>query len=333
MKTAMKSHNPTAPVVNGAALRLQCPQCSAVLGSLREDEFPPEFLLSCTACRFQLLNEDGIWRALPPLRGEYYNRFIREYQVVREAEGRGSANPEYYFALPYQDLSGHNQEQWAIRARSYRYLERVILPDLEASKPYGMSILDLGAGNGWMSYRLALRGHRPVAVDLAVSEMDGLAAARHYRQKLPRLFPRFQAELDRLPFDDRQFDLAIFNASFHYSENYSETLGEAIRCLRPGGALIIADTAWYSREESGEEMLAERQKAFVERYGFPSDGIRSQEYLTDRRLAALEREFGIVWQRHTPFYGLRWAMRPLVAKLKGKRVPSRFRIYVAEVAR
>jgi SAM-dependent methyltransferase len=333
MRAETKASHSAAAAVSAAELRLQCPQCCAALGSLREDDFPAEFLLSCMTCRFQMLNEDGIWRALPPERAKYFNRFIREYQVVREAEGRGSANPEYYFALPYRDLSGHNQSQWAIRSRSYRFLERTILPPLEVSKPFGMSILDLGAGNGWMSYRMALRGHRPVAVDLAVSNMDGLAAAQNYRLELPRLFPRFQAELDRLPFADHQFDIAIFNASFHYSENYAETLGEAIRCVRPGGAVIIADTAWYSREESGEEMLAERRAAFLQRYGFPSDGIRSQEYLTDGRLAALEREFGIRWQRFTPFYGLQWAMRPMVAKLKRKREPSRFRIYVAEVAR
>lgn len=333
MRAATKSSNNAVGVVSSAELRLQCPQCSAALGALREDEFPPEFLLSCTTCRFQILNEEGIWRALPAARADYFNRFIREYQVVREAEGRGSANPQYYFALPYEDLSGHNQAQWAIRSRTYHFLERTILPQLEAAKPGGMSILDLGAGNGWMSYRLTLRGHRPVAVDLAVSEGDGLAAANHYRLRVRRLFPRFQAELDRLPFADHQFDLAIFNASFHYSENYAETLGEAIRCIRPGGSVIIADTAWYSREESGQEMLAERQKVFVAQYGFPSDAIGSQEYLTDRRLAELECEFGIHWQKYMPFYGLHWAMRPLVAKLKGKRELSRFRIYVAEVAR
>ena len=333
MRTAAKSRELAPLALNGVDLRLQCPQCGGALGLLREDDFPPEFLMSCTICRFQMLNEDGIWRALPPVRAAYFSRFIREYQTVRQAEGRGSDNPDYYFALPYQDLSGNNLQQWAIRSRTYRFVENSILPGLEASRPGGLNVLDLGAGNGWMSYRLMLRGHRPVAVDLAVAEMDGLAAGRHYQRKLPRMFWRFQAELDRLPFADRQFDLAIFNASFHYSEDYAETLGEAIRCVRPGGSIIVADTAWYSREESGRQMLAERQQDFVQRYGFPSDGISSLEFLTDRRLDDLERNFGIRWQRYTPFYGFRWAMRPLEAKLKGKREPSRFRIYVAEVAR
>jgi SAM-dependent methyltransferase len=194
-----------------------------------------------------------------------------------------------------------------------------------------MKILDLGAGNGWMSYRLALRGHQPVAIDLLTSDQDGLGAAVHFRKDLPVLFPRFQAELDRLPFVDGQFHLAIFNASLHYSEDYELTLRETIRCLRAKGIIIIADTAWYRRDESGRQMLAERHQAYLSQYGFASDSIRSLEYLTDERLRTLEKRLGLRWQIHSPFYGVRWAMRPLVAKVGGRRKPSRFRIYVAEV--
>ena len=314
----------------GLDLRIQCPQCSTSLGRIQREASSSELLLNCSNCFFQLRSDNGIWKALLPARAAHFERFIREYQAVRVAEGRGSDNPDYYLALPYHDLSGRNEYQWAIRSRTFQYLERNILPLLESSNPNGMMILDLGSGNGWLSYRLALRGHRPTAVDLLTCKKDGLAAAVHYGKKLPRLFPRFQAELDCLPFADSQFDVAIFNASFHYSEDYVETMGEAIRCLRPGGAMIIADTAWYRRDDSGRQMVAERRKAFIARHGFPSDGVASQEYLTDQRLADLEWHFGVRWQIHSPFYGIKWAMRPLVAKLKGKREPSRFRIYVAE---
>jgi len=61
-----------------------------------------------------------------------------------------------------------------------------------------------------MSYRLKLAGYLPVAVDLLINERDGLGAARHYRSRVPELFPRFQAELERLPFRDEQFDALIF---------------------------------------------------------------------------------------------------------------------------
>ncbi len=327
-----KASSSSGPKV-GLELRLQCPQCNTSIGRIREDDFPPEYLLSCPNCFFQLRNEDGIWRVLKPGRVAHFERFMREYQTVRTAEGRGSEHYSYYLALPYKDLSGHNSEQWKIRALTYRYIERKILRELEDRNPAGMAILDLGAGNGWMSYRLSLRGHRPVAIDLMACEKDGLGAAIHYKQESPVLFPRFQAEFDSLPFEDNQFNVAIFNASFHYSEDYLATMGESIRCVRAGGTVIIADTAWYSRDDSGRRMVAERREAFTKRHGFPSDGIASEEYLTDERLGALEKHFGIRWQVHTPFYGVQWAMRPWVAKLKGRREPSRFRIYVAEVSK
>ena len=145
------------------------------------------------------------------------------------------------------------------------------------------------------------------------------------------MFPRFRAELDRLPFTDNQFDCAIFNASFHYSENYEQTLGETIRCLRPGGTVIITDSPWYRHDESGVRMLEERRNAFIAKFGFPSDSCASLEYLTDERLLNLAMKFRLRWQIYTPFYGIRWALRPLNTKLRGTREPSRFRIYVAEV--
>jgi ubiquinone/menaquinone biosynthesis C-methylase UbiE len=145
-------------------------------------------------------------------------------------------------------------------------------------------------------------------------------------------FLRFQAESAHLPFTNGQFDLAIFNASFHYSEDYRATLSEALRCVRTGGTVMICDSPWYADDMSGKRMVEERRQRFLSQFGTASDSIHSLEYLTDQRLESLERHFSIQWQVHTPWYGLRWAARPLVAKLRGKREPSRFRIYTARKA-
>jgi SAM-dependent methyltransferase len=180
-----------------------------------------------------------------------------------------------------------------------------------------------------MSFRLALAGYQPFAVDLLVNDRDGLGAAAHYQKRLPMLFPRFQADATHLPFQDEQFDAVIFNASFHYSEDYAVTLREAFRCVRKGGMVILSDTPWYSREESGRQMVSERRAAFCQCYGTASDSIRSLEYLTNERLRILENHLSIQWTIHSPHYGIKWAMRPLLAKLRRKREPSRFRIYAA----
>ena len=140
-------------------------------------------------------------------------------------------------------------------------------------------MLDIGAGNCWMSYQMAKRGHRPVAVDLLDNETDGLGAARFYSAHLRQPFLTVQAEMDYLPFNSAQFDIVFFNASFHYSVDYEQTVGEALRCLRRSGHLIISDSPFYRGELSGPKMIEEKRLTFEKRYGFRSDSIPSREYL------------------------------------------------------
>ena len=49
---------------------------------------------------------------------------------IRASGGTRKHSDDYYLALPYRDLSGRNSWQWAIRARTFRYIERKILPGI-----------------------------------------------------------------------------------------------------------------------------------------------------------------------------------------------------------
>ena len=211
-----------------------------------------------------------------------------------------------------------------MRAATYKYFERKILAPLERDAGRPLSILDLGAGVGWLSYRLALRGHEPAAVDLLDDPLDGLGAARHY----PQPFPRILAELDRIPLADEQFDLAVFNASFHYATDYRAALREVRRLLGWGGRVVVLDTPVYQSYLHGEQMRAERQAQFERTYGFRSDSILSMEYLDEQMIRDLGKDLNIRWRRHRPWYGLQWHLRPLRAKLARRRPPSRFEILV-----
>ena len=247
-------------------------------------------------------------------------RFLEDYRTIRSAEGRGSEEASYYRALPYQDLSGANSEQWAIRGRSYRYFEERVLAPIERQAGRALDVLDLGAGNCWMSYRLSLRRHKAVALDIFTDAKDGLKAARHYDKR----FPVLEAEFDHLPFSAGSFDLAIFNASVHYSTDYRRTLKEVRQCLRPMGHFVIIDSPVYELREHGERMRAERHDEFERRYGFRSDAMPSLEYFDEEMLTELASDLKIKWSVHRPWYGWKWWSRPWKARLNNRRPPSRF---------
>jgi SAM-dependent methyltransferase len=168
-------------------------------------------------------------------------------------------------------------------------------------------------------------------VDLLDNETDGLGAAHNYPPYLRHRFLCVQAEMDRLPFSAAQFDIVFFNAAFHYSVDYEQTIAEALRCLRRPGHLIISDSPFYRSELSGQKMIQEKRSAFASRYGFRSDSIPSREYLTRPILDRLADKFGLHWKTLRPWYGINWALRPLKAYISRKREPSNFYLFWAQV--
>ena len=136
-------------------------------------------------------------------------KFLEDYRRIRYAEARGSDKSEYYRVLPSCDPSDPNAAMWAMRSKTYSYFTKNILEPLESNERRPLDVLDLGASNCWLSHRLSLRRHRPVALDIFVDERDGLRASRHY----PSPFAVVEADFDHLPLPPHSFDLAIFNAS------------------------------------------------------------------------------------------------------------------------
>lgn len=138
---------------------------------------------------------------------------------------------------------------------------------------------------------------------------------------------------DDLPFPDAQFDLAVYNSSIHYSSDYERTLAEARRCLRPQGHVVILDSPVYKRREHGEAMRTERRASFERQHGFRSEALGSIEFFDLQMLRDLERRLSITWEIHRPWYGWRWHLRPLRARLTKQRPPSRFWILVGKFDR
>lgn len=296
-----------------------CPVCRAPLRRGRADCY------TCPEEGIQFPRAQGIWQFVLPDRRPHFSDFIRDYETIRRFEGR-SAGRDFYRQLPDRDITGRRSADWSIRAAGYRmFIERVLKPqEIRHSRP--LLILDLGAGNAWLSNRLAQRGHVLAAVDILTNDWDGLGAYIHY----DTAFEPVQAEFDRLPFQEHSLDLAVFNASLHYSEDFEQTLHESLRLLRPGGCLVVMDSPVYRNPHSGFQMVAEREARFTRQYGFPSNSLQSENFLTFDRLQSLEGKFGLRWQFSQPKYGMRWVLRYWKARLLGRREPAIFPLVAAE---
>jgi len=250
-------------------------------------------------------------------------QFATVYAEHRALEGRAYAE-EALLSLPYLK-QGAFAAQWAVRARSFDAFMGQIVRPLAAQ--YGpMTLLDLGAGNGWLSYRVALEGHRAIALDIREDAVDGLGAAGPFVTRAPAGINRIVASFDAIPLDDASVDLTLFNAALHYATDLAATLAEAARVTRPGGRIVILDSPFYARECDGLAMVAEKHARFGDR-AETLLALPFIEFLTRERLAAASE---LIWRRHRVRYPLAYELRPLRAALSRSRVPSRFDLWVAE---
>lgn len=291
---------------------------------------PPSWRFTCPVCRTALTigshgtrcahcdrvyaHTAGIWRLLPDERLARYERFLREYRTVREDQGWGRPDASYYLALPHVAPGDPQRDVWRRRGESCRLLFTKVIGPMAARRKRPLRVLDLGAGNCWLAHQLAQRGHPVAAIDLSVDPLDGLGAHAWYRPALERAgrapFTPIQAEFDCLPLAGQEADVALFNASLHYSTDCAVTLREALRVLTPEGRIVIMDTPVYRHAGSGAQMVREREMAFERRYGFRSDSIPAEHFLTTDRLAGLARDLALRWQTYAPISS--------VSRLKGQ---------------
>lgn len=296
-----------------------CPECHGALEPQGTGD------LHCPRDGIDFKNRNGIPNLLTDERLEHYHRFLEEYRIVRRHEGRASIDLEGYRVLPRVGPDHPHRAEWKIRAVSYHRLVTLVVEPLTRERG-PLAVADLGAGNGWMSRRLAMAGHRVAAVDILDDDSDGLGA--HLLSEHP--FDTARAEFDRLPVASETLDLVVFNGALHYSTSYGRTLGEALRVLRPGGVVAVLDSPFYRSRGPGEAMVEERRAAFLQTYGFASDSIPCRGFLTFGELDRLAESLGLTWLTHRPFYGFRWALRPLEAILRGRREPATFLVLWAK---
>lgn len=258
--------------------------------------------------------------------------FRRAYAEQRAREGRRLDRVQLY-AVPYLE-HGPLARQWSVRARTYEaFMRRVLLPEAaRLTRPLRM--LDIGAGNGWLCHRAARAGCEATALDFRDDDVDGLGAARTFLDTNAARFDRVAASFESLPVASASVDVAVFNASLHYATDLSRVLCEAHRAVRPGGRLVILDSPFYAHDEHGRAMIAEKRRNATAQFGERGAVLLAPpfiEYLTRDRLCRASEGLHLHWRHWRVRYPLWYECRGLVARMKGRRPPSRFDLWEARI--
>lgn len=116
-----------------------------------------------------------------------------------------------------------------------RYLDRCYLTGL-FGEHYSQA-LDIGAGKGSMTKFLLNYADEITCLDKEEKELAVLK--RRFKNEVARL-SFVTADAVDLPFADKSFDLIFSNCVLEHIKNDEKVLAELGRCLRKGGALVMA---------------------------------------------------------------------------------------------
>lgn len=143
-----------------------------------------------------------------------------------------------YVAYPGED---RREVQFDRTDRSFAELERLkLIPrrliDSQTVRQEGLTVLDIGCGNGQLVEELREKGINAFGVDIILSGARG---------NKPYLF---EADASRIPMDSNSVDIAVSAFSIYsnlYGSQFSERrfmgfLDETNRVLKPGGRLYVA---------------------------------------------------------------------------------------------
>jgi SAM-dependent methyltransferase len=292
-----------------------CPDCRTRVVEHGEE------ILVCDGCGQSYRLQSDIWDFLPERERARFDGFWRQYRTIRENEGRRSVTPDFYRRLPSVSRTDPFASEWRVRGESYRHLLRHVL----ATGPQPGTILDLGAGSGWLAHRLSLLGHRVVAVDVLADDLDALGVVRHFATPIVAV----RADFDALPFLDGQFDVVVFNGSLHYAPDAAASLTKARRMLRRGGALVVMDSPMFTADRDGAAMLGEWTLRMASEHHLKSVVQPGCGFLTfgclDAAAGAMNLEHQFVRSRGP----LAWRVRRRFARIRLGRQPASFGVWMA----
>jgi SAM-dependent methyltransferase len=211
-----------------------CPHCRDRLELLRIRREMSEILegqIGCRGCRRTYLIEDGLLYLVPDERMDYCRAEDSAHERLLESNNFFDwVKDDVFYNWPHQLAQGLNEElRNEIISHSRSFLR--VIETLKGDE----TILDFGAGFGWASRDLSLRGCYTIALDISPYM---LRKAGEYLRRFQIHFDRVVSDIENLPFRDGAFDVVFGAAAIHHACNLEKTIGEFARVTRDCGRII-----------------------------------------------------------------------------------------------
>lgn len=176
---------------------------------------------------------------------------------------------------------GTTRESFLWRFSEWQLWE-ILLDGLEMQ---GQHVLDVGAGEGFDSWRFVHRGAKVTAL-----EYNATLAAQGKRN-LPGLF-WVSGFSHVLPFKDELFDFVVCNAALHHMLHIPEAMQEFLRVLKPNGIILTACDSFSADGISDNSLLSLFDEHEAVLLGVNENSPRLREFLAtpEKYASALETE-------------------------------------------
>lgn len=117
-------------------------------------------------------------------------------------------------------------------------------------------VLDLGAGNGILSWALAMEGWEVTAVEPDPSDLVGAGAIRALAENTGQVITVIEAFGEAIPLDAAGFDLIVARQVLHHAHDLPAFCAEMQRLSRPGATIITLRDHVISGPEQLSRFLA-----------------------------------------------------------------------------
>lgn len=250
-------------------MKLRCPEC-------REPLAPGGW--QCRN-RHRFIEDEGVLILLREDFQGHLNTFLDNFSRVRREMHGSTLAPADYPLLPYGKAVADHPE-WRLRQ-----LDLEIALALIERRGGPLTILELGAYNGWLTHHLAAPGHDVTVIDYFLDDLDGLKTRRFYREK----WRSIQMDMRDTDLLDARFDLIILNRCLQFFADPPAYFDQLAVMLNPGGTILLLGLQMFKDPRMKQAAMARQQAAFRERHGFDNFLVPLKGYLDFDDRKALRR--------------------------------------------